>query len=423
MEITLLTYGSRGDVQPYLALARGLQKRGHLVKLAAPHRFADFAARYHIPFIPLVGNPEDISVLINNAGKNVFRMVNSMRAYIFSIVPEVSRASFEACQDAELIIHSFLFAVGMHSWALEHGIPDVSVLTFPVFAPTRAFPNVATAWLPKGVLSYFSHWFFHQVFWHIGNSGYKPAIHAHPDIPYPKKLYWPFGGSSPPPLRTPVLFAYSPVVLPRPREWGEDIHIPGYFFLDDETYQPPAALTDFLAEGKPPVCISFGSMVNRETERVTRALLEALARTENRAVFLTGWGGWKPEASPKNVLFIDAVPHDWLFPRCEAIVHHGGAGTTGAGLRAGIPNLVVPHTADQPFWGKRVHAIGAGPKPIAVWELTADRLASALTEAESQAIRVRSQAIGREIRREQGVECAVEVIEAHASRWGRPRIF
>ena len=414
MKITILTYGSRGDVQPFIALARGFQKNGHEVKLAAPHRFADFVSGYGVPFVPLAGDPEEISRRINDAGTNVLRIISTMREYVFAIAPQVSRSAFAACEGAELIIHSFLFTVGGHSWAREHGVPDVSVQTFPVFAPTREFPGAASAQLPSGALSYFSHWLTTQVFWYGGNAGYGPARRANPDTSFPKKLYWPFDESSPPQLRTPLLFAYSPSILPRPGNWDEHVHVTGYFFLDEENYQAPDELRDFLSSGESPICISFSSMINRDAERVTHEVMSAINKTNNRAIFLTGWNGYKPEHIPENMLFLDAASHQWLFARCKIVVHHGGAGTTGAGLRAGVPNIVVPHTADQPFWGRRVNLIGAGPKPIPVHRLNAERLASAIAEAESNSIRKRAQAIGQIIRSEDGVKEAVKLIEAYS---------
>lgn len=417
MKITILTYGSRGDVQPFIALARRLQKNGHEVKIAAPHRFADFVGAHGVPFIPLAGDPEEISKRINDAGTNMVRIISSIRDYIFAIAPQVSRSAFAACEGAELIIHSFLFTVGGHSWAREHGIPDVSVQTFPMFAPTLEFPNVAAAQLPPGVLSYLSHWLATKVFWFGGNSGYGPARRANPDISYPKKLYWPFDKSRPPHLRTPMLCAYSPSVLPCPSNWGENIYVTGYFFLDEENYQPPDVLRDFLLSGESPVCISFSSMVNRKADCATREAMSAINKTNNRAIFLTGWNGYKPEHIPDNMLFHDAASHQWLFPRCKIIIHHGGTGTTGAGLRAGVPNIVVPHTADQPFWGKRVNVIGAGPKPILVHRLTAERLASAIVDAGDDTTRQRAQDIGQRIRSEDGVGKAVELIEKYVSNF------
>lgn len=416
MNITILTYGSRGDVQPFLALACGLQKRGHVVKLAAPHRFENFVGAYGIPFVPLAGEPEEISKLINDAGMNAIKTIASMRDYIFSIAPQVSRSAFAACEGAELIIHSFLFTVGGHSWAREHNIPDVSVQTFPMFAPTREFPNAALAQLPPGSLSYLSHWLATQIFWFGGNVGYGSARRANPDIPFPKKLYWPFDKVRPPHLWTPLLCAYSPNILPHPSDWDEHVHVTGYFFLAEESYQPPDELFDFLAGGASPVCISFGSMVNRKVGRIDQIVREALRRTNNRGIILSGWGDVKNQSS-NDLLYLESAPHDWLLPRCKMIIHHGGAGTTAAGLRAGIPNIVVPFTADQPFWGNRVYAAGVGPRPIFVRNLSVEKLTQAVAEAESNAIRERTRAIGQKIRSEDGVKDAMELIEAYTSEF------
>jgi UDP:flavonoid glycosyltransferase YjiC (YdhE family) len=338
-----------------------------------------------------------------------------MWKYIFSIAPQVSRAAFPACEGADLIIHSFLFTVGGHSWAREHNIPDISVQTFPMFAPTREFPNVSAPNIPPGALSYFSHWFAAQIFWYGGNSGYGSARRAAPEISFPKRLYWPFE-VRPPHLRTPLLFAYSPNILPRPGDWDEHVHVMGYFFLIDEAYQPPAVLSDFLAVGNPPICISFGSMVHRKAKRIDQVVSEALKRTNNRGIILSGWGGVAHQSS-NDLLYLESAPHDWLLPKCKMIIHHGGAGTTSAGLRAGIPNVVVPFTADQPFWGNRVHLMGAGPKPILVKNLSIEKLTQAIVEAETNVIRERGQLIGQKIRGEDGVKAAVELIEAYVSEF------
>jgi sterol 3beta-glucosyltransferase len=330
--------------------------------------------------------------------------------YIFSIAPQVSRDAFPACEGADLIIHSFLFTVGGHSWAREHNIPDISVQTFPMFAPTREFPNVSAPNIPPGVLSYFSHWFAAQILWFGGNGGYRPAQRANPDIHFPKKLYWPFERRPRHP-RVPLVFAYSPLVLPRPEDWEEHIHVTGYFFLDEESYQAPDELSDFLAAGDPPVCVSFGSMVNRKAKHIDAIIREALSRTGRRGIILSGWGGVENESS-KKLLYLKSVPHDWLLPRCKLVIHHGGAGSTAAGLRAGIPNIVVPFTADQPFWGNRVHAIGAGPKPILVKNLSVENLTRAI--AESDTVCKSAQSIGQRIRGEDGVKRAIELIEAYA---------
>ena len=422
MRITILTYGSRGDVQPFLALAVGLQRAGHQVKLAAPHRFEDFVSGYNLSFIPLAGDPEVISQRLNDAGANPIGMVRAMSGYIFSIADQVAREAFAACEDADLIIHSFLFTAGAHSLARKLSIPDVSVQTFPIFAPTRAFPPVSMAGLPPGPLSYFSHWLTTQIFWHGGKIGFRRLRKLDPQA-FDLDLYWPFHADGNR-LRTPLVLAYSPTVVPRPDDWfAPYIHIPGYFFLDSSgSYQPPAALTDFISAGKPPVCVSFGSMIHHEIARIYRVVFDALLKTDNRAIVLSGWSKLSGEQTA-NILVTDAIPHDWLFPRCKALIHHGGAGTTAAGLHSGIPNLVVPFAADQPFWGARVHAIGAGPRPIPVKELTAEKLIAVLIEADEKAIRNSAQAAGRKIRAEDGVGNAVKFIEEYGANWHETHRF
>lgn len=350
-----------------------------------------------------------MSIRLNDARSNAFSAVKSMADYVFSIANPVAQAAFAACDGADLIVHSFLFTTGGHSLARARGIPDVSVQTFPMFAPTRAFPNVAVSNTPHGSLSYFTHWLATQIFWRAGKRLATPEVSN-------LRLYWPFDTSRP--ILTPLLFAYSPTVLPRPADWtAPHIHITGYFFLEtSETYQPPPKLMDYLATGDAPICVTFGSMVNRDAGRIDAVVRAALAHTRQRGIILTGWGGREPIEDDANLLYLDAAPHDWLFSRCKCVIHHGGAGTTAAGLRAGIPNIVIPHAIDQPFWAKRVAAIGAGPTPIDLAKLSVETLSAALAQTEDAALRAHAREIGRLIRAEDGVGTAVQLIEQHAYR-------
>ena len=212
-------------------------------------------------------------------------------------------------------------------------------------------------------------------------------------------------------------------MIPPSSDWTPNVHITGYFFFESiPPYEPPAVLRDFLDAGEPPVCVSFGSMVNRDAKRIDEIVRKSLKQTNHRGIILSGWGGVDHGATD-NLLYLDSVPHDWLLPRCSMIIHHGGAGTTSAGLRAGIPNLVVPFTADQPFWGRRVHAIGVGPHPILVGNLSVAKLVRAITEAEGDDIRKRAQTLGRVIRGEDGVSRAVDLLESHVQDWNGTAIF
>lgn len=194
------------------------------------------------------------------------------------------------------------------------------------------------------------------------------------------------------------------------------MHVTGYYFFpQDKSYNPPNELKAFLEAGKPPVCVSFGSMVHKNAEKVDKVIRESLKRTNNRGIILSGWGSAKRE-STDDVLYLESAPHDWLLPECKMVVHHGGAGTTSAALRAGIPQIVIPFMADQPFWGSRVHAIGVAPKPIRVNQLSVDRMVRAMAEAESKAILERAQAASQRIGSEDGVMNAVKLIESYAMR-------
>jgi sterol 3beta-glucosyltransferase len=414
MKITIITYGSRGDVHPFVALALGLQKAGHSVRLAAPHRFADLATPYNIPFAPLPGDPELMSAFVNNFGQHSFRAVQSMADYVFAIAAPVVRAALAACDDADLIVHSFFLTTVAHSLARARRIPDVSVQLIPMFMPTRAYPMIALPNIPPGALSYFTHWLTMQAYRYVIQFGLGRLRHVDPEN-FNLRVFWPFDKSNPDP--TPLLFAFSPIVLPQPADWkAPNLHITGYFFLESpEAYRPPRELLYFLAARDAPVCVTFGSMVNRESERIDALVRAALVRTRQRGIILTGWGGREPSQHTDDLFYGNAVPHDWLFPRCKSVVHHGGVGTTAAGLRAGIPNIIVPHAIDQPFWGKRVAAIGAGPAPIDLKQLSVERLTGAFAQADSPGLRERAREVGQRIGADDGVGEAVRLIEQYAA--------
>jgi UDP:flavonoid glycosyltransferase YjiC (YdhE family) len=198
------------------------------------------------------------------------------------------------------------------------------------------------------------------------------------------------------------------------------VHVTGYFFLDSETdWQPSSELKAFLEAGNPPVYIGFGSMAGSNPEELARLVSQALASSGQRGLLLTGWGGLSADLVPDNVFVVDSVPHSWLFPRMAAVVHHGGAGTTAEGLRAGVPTVVIPFVFDQPFWGARIKALGFGPDPVPLKKLTADRLANAITIAVTDpAIRQRARSCGEAIRAEDGTGNAVKIIKQYLGEPG-----
>ncbi len=202
-------------------------------------------------------------------------------------------------------------------------------------------------------------------------------------------------------------------MIPPPADWDGQLHVTGYWFLDPvDDWTPPADLSEFLQAGSPPIFIGFGSMSTRNPAETTDLILQAVARTGQRAILLSGWGGLRKTNLPDTVFMVESVPFAWLFPRVAAVVHHGGAGTTSAGLRAGVPTIIIPFFADQPFWGQRVAKLGVGPAPIPRKQLTAERLAQAIqTAVSNQAMRQRAAELGTKIRAEDGIARAVEVIQ------------
>ncbi len=427
MNITILTYGSRGDVQPFLPLSVGLMNRGHKVTLAAPSRFKNLVEEYKINFYPLAGDPEDLSRRLNDVGFNFIKQTQAMASHALEIGAEIFRQTEIACHDADLIIHTFAHAVGAHALAREKNIPDIHIQTFPMFTPTGDYPNVTMPNFRIRFLNRWSHIFSARTFYLSAKLGFE-YIRRKAKLPK-RKLFFPFDKNPPfdklrtaPHFQTPILCAWSPTFLPPSSDSAPRVHVTGYFYFMESAnslanlQEQYPALQSFLKNGKPPICISFGSMVNKDAKRIDNIIREALKQTNNRGVVLSGWGSVKHE-STDDLFYIESVPHDWLLPKCKMIIHHGGAGTTSAGLRAGIPTIVIPFTGDQPFWGNQIYKMGVGPKPILVKHLSVNTLVESIVEAESEVVRKQSQVVGQEIRSEDGIMNAVKLIESYVNEF------
>jgi UDP:flavonoid glycosyltransferase YjiC (YdhE family) len=217
--------------------------------------------------------------------------------------------------------------------------------------------------------------------------------------------------------RTPHVLGYSPLLVPKPAEWGDWVTVTGSWFLkSDVRYEPPPELSEFLSSGEPPVVVGFGSHVSREPAALTKVILDALKLSGRRAILITAWGGLKCAEPPENVFCTAGVPYDWLLPRSLGLIHHGGAGTTAINLWAGVPQVVTPFGYDQTFWAHRVARLGVSSAPIPAKQLAAEDLAAAIREITTDdSIRSRAAAVGRAVRAENGVEHAVTVIEQIAS--------
>jgi len=218
----------------------------------------------------------------------------------------------------------------------------------------------------------------------------------------------------------PTLLAVSPSVVPKPGDWPADSSVLGYWFLDpDPGWEPPADLVVFLEAGPAPVAVGFGSMVVDDPERIGSEILAGIRGCGRRVVMVTGRTGFSPEPAD-DLYLVDTIPNHWLYPQMAAVIHHGGAGTTAAGLRGGTPTIVTPVMGDQTFWGKRVSAVGAGPDPLPAKKITAAAIEALVRQAtDGGSITDRARAVGEAIRAEDGVGAAVGAIESIRDRYQR----
>lgn len=415
MRIAMIAMGSRGDIQPYIALGKGLKAVGHRVRLITHENFEGLVSAYGLEFCPMKGNvqafmedPENRQLLEsgNFLAINARTAKASQRAAV-----DWAEGSLAACQGVELLIAGVGGLFLSLALAEKLKLPLLQAYIFP-FTPTKAFPAIL---FPQsiaklgGVVNQLSHHLFRQIMWQASRTGNRLARSQVLDLPPA-----PFFGSynSDHFQRYPILYGLSPSVIAKPSDW-QNTYLTGYWFLDEApNWTPPAALLEFLQKGSPPVFIGFGSMVSRNPEETAELVLQAIQLTGQRALLQSGWSGLRKSDLPDTVLMVDSIPHSWLFPRVAAVVHHGGAGTTAAGLRAGIPTIVIPFFGDQPFWGQRVAALGVGTAPIPRKELTAERLAEAIHKAVSdRTMRQRAANLGAKIQAEDGVANAVAVVQ------------
>jgi sterol 3beta-glucosyltransferase len=416
MRIAIIAPGSRGDVQPYIALGKGLGNAGHVVRLVTHRNFEVLVNSHGLAFWPVEGSVQDIAqgeAMRGRLEKGSFLAVMSQMAKEAQRGALVfAEGGLAACRGVDVVLAGLggLF-VGL-SLAEKLGLPFVQAYYIP-FTPTRAYPSFLFPRLPSwvgGSLNRLSYHLARQAVWQGFRSADRVVRQNVLGLPAA-----PFGGpfKSARLHRYPILYGFSPSVIPRPLDWDENTHVTGYWFLDPPAdWAPPPALLAFLQAGPPPVYVGFGSMSSRKPEETADLVLEALAGTQQRAVMLSGWGGLRKTSVPDSVYMLDSIPFSWLFPRVAAVVHHGGAGTTAAGLRAGVPSIVIPFFGDQFYWGQRVAELGVGPEPIPRKKLTVERFAHAIQEAiADQAIRQSAADLGSKIQAEDGIASAVAVVQ------------
>lgn len=411
-QIAVVAAGSRGDVQPYVALGKGLQAAGFAVRIVTSIDFERLVLDAGLDFC---STGESIEEMIQSdqwrqtlEGGNFLAIVNQMNREMTKRAKSVASVLPGQIADVDLMIAGLGGLMGAFSIAEKLDIPIIQAYLYPL-TPTREFAGPLTPNLPLGkTLNPLSFQVTRQMLWQSGRVG-DAATRRELNMPR-GSLWGPFSLLRK--RQIPVLYGYSRHVLPHPSDWDTTNHVTGYWFLDaHEDWMPPEDLLEFLNAGDPPVYVGFGSMGNRNPAEAAEITLQALQRAGQRGVLAAGWGGLSPADVPESVYMISSIPHSWLFPRMAAVVHHGGAGTTAAGLRAGIPSIVIPFMGDQPYWGQRVAALGVGPRPIPRRKLTVEALEAAIGQAihDSQ-MRQRARKLGESIRNERGVDNAVAII-------------
>ncbi|KAJ6574687.1 glycosyltransferase family 1 protein [Mycena capillaripes] len=420
LHFTFLTIGSRGDVQPYIALAKGLIADGHRARIATHGEFKDWIEAHGIEFGFVGGDPAELMrICIENGTFTVSFLKEGLQKFR-GWLDDLLKQSWDACQGTDVLVES-PSAMGGYHIAEALRIPYFRAFTM-TWTRTRAYPHAFAVPEHKmgGGYNYMTYVMFDQVFWRATagqiNRWRRNVLHL--------------GSTSldkMEPHKIPFLYNFSPHVVPPPLDWPEWIRVTGYWFLDDaevsaKKWSPPPDLVKFIdtahAEGKKVVYIGFGSILVSDPKTMTRCVIDAVLRSGVRAILSKGWSdrlqaktvdpSEPEEPLPKEIYPIPSVPHDWLFRRIDAACHHGGAGTTGASLRAGIPTIIRPFFGDQFFWADRVEALGVGS---GVRKLTVDTLTDALISATTDIKQIdRARLIGEEIRGEDGVATAIESI-------------
>lgn len=387
MEIALLALGSRGDVQPFIALGLALRRAGHTARLVGLADYAELVAAYGLPYSAVVGaaselmDRELVYEALDAAG-NPLGFARRFLAHIEPLVTRLCAECLEACRGAEALVASTLGLYPGLFVAEKLGLPLVPAHFHPL-GSTAELPDLSFGapppWLPlAGLYNRATHELAAHGLWQLLRGPLNRARREALGLaPIGAPALW-ARVRRPAPL---TLYGYSPLVAPPPADWPASRVVTGYWALERPTnWAPPAALVRFLEAGPPPVYIGFGSVLaGRDPGAVTGLLVEALGRAGVRGLIYRGaWGDLAASALPDHVLAIDGAPHDWLFSQVAAVVTHGGAGTVAAALRAGAPIVSVPFYGDQRFWARRVAALGAGQQAIPRHELSAGRLAAAI---------------------------------------------
>ncbi|KAF7377696.1 Glycosyltransferase family 1 protein [Mycena sanguinolenta] len=423
LNIALQVVGSRGDVQPFIALGRELQKHGHRVRLATHNVFEDFVRTSGLEFYPIGGDPAELmAYMVRNPG--LIPGIRSLRAGDVqrkrAMVAEMLDGCWRSCVEpdmnsgapfvAEAIIANPPSFAHIHC-AQALGIPVHLVSTMP-WTSTRAFPhplaNLRYTSTDAAFANYISYGIMEFLTWQgLGDliNKWRHSLDLD-DVPLTE------GPGLAETLKIPFTYCWSPALIPKPVDWPAHMDVCGFFFREPPNYTPPPELDAFLRAGPPPVYIGFGSIVIDDPGRMSATVLGAVRLAGVRAIISRGWSKLDGPLLP-DVLYLGDCPHEWLFQHVAAVVHHGGAGTTACGLRNGKPTVIVPFFGDQPFWANMVAAAGAGPKPVPHKKLGVKALATAIAFCFTPEVVTAARTIAGKMQSESGVKAAVDSFHAN----------
>jgi sterol 3beta-glucosyltransferase len=406
MRIGIVANDTRGGVQPYLALAIGLKAAGHDVRCVAPKEFRSVFESHHLSFHPLSVDAEQARGATRIAEMGIAASMRFVAKELPIHLETWTREALAACEGVDCItggVGGMVIALGV---ADRLKVPFIETHLQPIAAPSSQYPGVLVAGLPiwrTAMLRRLSHSVSDFGVW----MPFKRAMLS------TRRKVLGLADQSHATDGQPVLYGFSRHVVPMDGAGARKRHVTGYWTMPrDPEFQPPADIANFLGEGGPVVSVGFGSMKSEDPATITNLVIEAARHAKVRLILLSGWGGLEAVKSGPDVIAAGAIPHDWLFTRVQGIVHHGGAGTTGAALIAGTPATVVPFTMDQPFWASRVAALGTGPEAIPRKKITVQALAEAMKKmVQDDDIKKRANDLGALLRKEDGVAAAVQVFD------------
>jgi len=414
MKITILTYGSAGDVIPYVSLALGLQDRGYNVVLAAPANFEEYIKKFNIKYHSIYGNTQEI--LDSEEGRkwmaagNIKKFMKEMSVLSYKNRLEIQRDTLDACDGADLIIGGSLMTMPSCLISEKLHVPLLLAFVNPVTVMTNQFPHFIVSYRPYpfkflNKLSYKAFYTAYEKSAKIEISELRKNINlSASNSSLFKRIRE---------LSVPVLHGYSTNLLAKPGDWPDHVTVGGCWKLP-EKYKKiipiPQDFISWLNDGEAPVYFGFGSMPVLYPEKMVNMVKEVCKKLHLRAVINAGWSKIEDASFGESIYLVHNTDLEYLFPKCKIVVHHGGVGTTHISLEAGVPTLVCSIFADNPLWGERLKSIGVG-NHIRYKHLSQDKVVNALNELQKDKYKAQAVELSKKIKSEKGLENALDFIE------------